>query len=59
MLRKVIRIILICFLFYLGFWLYQNLDFDSVISSTGDELKHELSIENLKDGFSRLQEALK
>ena len=59
MLRKVIRIILICFLFYLGFWLYQKLDFDSVISSTGDELKHELSIENLKEGFSRLQEALK
>ena len=59
MLRKVIRIILICFLFCLGFWLYQNLDFDSVISSTGDELKHELSIENLKEGFSRLQEALK
>lgn len=58
MIKKIFKIIFIIFCIYIGIWLAQNLDFESVFTTTADSIKYEFTPENLQRGLQSLKEAL-
>lgn len=55
--KKFIKIFSFSIILFLGFWFWQNLDFDSIFSNTVDTFKYEFSYENLSQSFEALNNA--